>query len=41
MSVNEITPDNHLKFVKAVQPVYSDFEKKLGKEVFALLKKYQ
>ena len=41
MSVNGITPENHAKFVKAVQPVYAEFEKKLGKDVFGLLKKYQ
>jgi len=41
MSVNGITPENHAKFVKAVQPVYAEFEKKLGRDVFVLLKKYQ
>lgn len=41
MEVNSITPENHTKFVKAVQTLYSEFEEKLGTDVFTLLKKYQ
>lgn len=41
MEVNEITPENHMKFVKAVLPLYTEFEEKLGEDVFVLLKKYQ
>lgn len=31
--VNELTPENQKGFVESVQPIYTDYEKKLGKEV--------
>ena len=41
MEVNEITPENHQKFVDAVAPMYTEYEKELGTPVFDLLRKYQ
>lgn len=40
MQVNEISPENKIKFVEAVQPVYTKNEPKIGKDLFELIKKY-
>jgi len=41
MKINEITPENHAKFVEAVSPMYENYEGQWGSEVFDLLRKYQ
>jgi tripartite ATP-independent transporter DctP family solute receptor len=38
--VNEITPENHSLFVKAVQPVYTQFKDKIGQDIFDLVDEY-
>ena len=40
VNVNYITPENHAKFVKAVQPVYDKNLPKIGQQLFELLEKY-
>lgn len=40
MQVNEISPENKVKFIKAVQPVYAKNEPKIGKDLFEITKKY-
>jgi C4-dicarboxylate-binding protein DctP len=41
MEINETSPENHKKFVDAVQPMYEKYEKEFGAEIFDLLRKYQ
>mgnify|MGYP003623835740 FL=1 len=40
MTVNEITPENHAKFVEAVKPVYEKNIAKIGKDLFDIADKY-
>lgn len=40
MEVNFISPENHAKFVKAVQPVYSKNIKAIGEDLFKIVEKY-
>ena len=40
VAVNNITPENHLKFVEAVQPVYVEYIGKWGQEIFDLAEHY-
>lgn len=41
MQINEVSPENHEKFLKAVEPMYEQYESEFGKEIFDLLRKYQ
>lgn len=41
MQINEISPENHQKFLTAVEPMYQQYEAQFGAEIFDLLKKYQ
>lgn len=41
MEVNEITQENHQKFLDAVAPMYESYEEKLGTPIFDLLRKHQ
>ncbi|MGI6686587.1 MAG: DctP family TRAP transporter solute-binding subunit [Bacillota bacterium] len=40
VEVNEITPENHEKFVEALKPMYEKYEKEFGKELFDIAAKY-
>ena len=40
VEVNYITPENHEKFVEAVQPLYNEYKEKFGQEIFDLADKY-
>ena len=40
VAVNSITPENHEKFVEAVQPLYVEYIGKWGQEIFDLAKSY-
>jgi len=40
MAVNYITPENHAKFVEAVQPVYTKNVPKIGQDLFDIVDKY-
>ena len=40
VAVNNITPENHQKFVDAVQPVYVEYIAKWGQEIFDLAEYY-
>ncbi|MGL4209374.1 MAG: TRAP transporter substrate-binding protein [Candidatus Adiutrix sp.] len=40
MEINFITPENHKKFVEAVQPVYAKNRPIIGDEMFELVEKY-
>ena len=40
VAVNSITPENHLKFVEAVQPVYVEYIGKWGQEIFDIAEEY-
>lgn len=40
MTVNEITPESHAKFVEAVKPVYEKNVPKIGQDLFDLANKY-
>jgi len=39
MIVNEITPENRVKFVEKIKPLYENYVKKLGEDIFALVTK--
>lgn len=39
-AVNSITPENHQKFVDAVQPLYEEYIGKWGQEIFDLAERY-
>jgi tripartite ATP-independent transporter DctP family solute receptor len=38
--INEITPENHQKFVAAMNPLYAKYKKTLGQDMFNLVDKY-
>ncbi|MDD4572516.1 MAG: C4-dicarboxylate ABC transporter, partial [Clostridia bacterium] len=40
MEVNEITPENHQKFVEAVQPLHEEYAAIFGQELFDLAASY-
>ncbi|MCL6611682.1 MAG: DctP family TRAP transporter solute-binding subunit [Peptococcaceae bacterium] len=40
MQVNEITPENHEKFVAALKPMYEKYQKEIGQDMFDLVAKY-
>jgi len=40
VAVNNITPENHQKFVEAVQPVYVEYKAKWGQSIFDLAEEY-
>ncbi len=40
MIVNTITPENHTKFVEAVQPVYAEFTDTFGQDLFDIAASY-
>ncbi|UQZ89309.1 C4-dicarboxylate ABC transporter [Deltaproteobacteria bacterium Smac51] len=40
MEITYITPENHQKFVEAVQPVYTKNKPKIGEELFTIVEKY-
>ena len=40
MEVNDITPENHVKFVEACQPLYDEYIEKFGQEIFDLAEEY-
>ena len=40
MTINEITPENHAKFVAAVKPVYEKNIPKIGQDLFDIAEKY-
>ncbi len=40
MEINHITPENHQKFVEAVQPVYTKNISKIGEDLFKIVEKY-
>lgn len=40
MIINEITPENHQKFVDALKPMYETYSEKIGKDMFDIVAKY-
>lgn len=40
MLINEITPENHEKFVEAVKPMYDKYKAEIGQDMFDLVQKY-
>jgi len=40
MQINEITPENHEKFVEAVKPMYDKYKAEIGQDMFDLAVKY-
>ncbi|MGE5632280.1 MAG: DctP family TRAP transporter solute-binding subunit [Caulobacteraceae bacterium] len=40
IQVNEITPENHEKFVEAVKPMYEKYKAEIGQDMFDLVEKY-
>lgn len=40
MIINEITPENHQKFVDALKPMYEKYSKEIGQDMFDMVAKY-
>lgn len=40
LKINEITPENHKKFVEAVKPMYEKYKAEIGQDMFDLVEKY-
>lgn len=40
MIINEITPENHQKFVEALKPMYEKYSKEIGQDMFDMIAKH-